>query len=750
MRKRGLLSLPFLFILLVLIVPVIAQQRLIKKIVIIGSERISKEMILHEIRSKEGEPLSTKRVREDVKAIYLLGYFRDVQVDVSETDEGVVLTFVVIEKPLIENVIVSGNKKLSSKDIEEVIEVKRDAILDLDKVRSSVNEIKKLYTSKRYYGSEVGYRVELIEANKAVVYFEITEGVKGYIKDIRFVGNKAFGRRKLKKVMQTKEKGLFWWLTKSGTLEMDILELDRNRIKSFYHDNGYVTVKVNEPEITLRKDKKSILITIQIDEGDQYTLGSLDIEGDILTTKEELLKGLKSRIGKVYRSSVVHKDLLWLSDQYADEGFAYVDVSPLSRLDRKKRLVDLLFKIEKGVKVNINRIEIKGNTKTRDKVIRRELKIAEGDIYSSTLLRKSRQRVKNTGYFKEVDFATSPTEKRELIDLDIRVEELETGALKFGTGYSSVYGVLGTVSLSQKNLFGLGYKAYGKVTIGEEIQDFSMGFTDPRVLDTQISAGFDVFNETFEYSTYDARIRGGDFKIGREITDNIRADITYLFERVKIFNVDENASSYITSQEGTTDTSKVTLALTRNTIDDIFNPRKGSEISVSGTIAGIGGDNFFYKARSRASWFHPIIGDLVLNLKGNVGIVRGYNGKEVPLPDKFFVGGIRTLRGFEYGFAGPIDENYEPIGALNMVSLSTELIYPLSKAIGLKVALFYDVGKGFDDWDEITPLRHAAGVGIRWYSPLGPIRIDWGYNLDRMSERGEKASVWEFSVGMMY
>jgi outer membrane protein insertion porin family len=749
-RKRGFLSLPFLFILLILVVPVIAQQRLIKKIVIIGSERISREMILHEIKSKVGEPLSLKKVHEDVKAIYLLGYFRDVQVDVSETDEGVVLTFVVIEKPLIENVIISGNKKLSSKDIEEVIEVKRDAILDLGKVRSSVNEIKKLYTTKGYYGNEVEYRVELIEANKAVVHFDITEGVKGYIKDIRFVGNKAFGKRKLKKSMQTKEKGLFWWLTKSGTLEMDALELDRNRIKSFYLDNGYVTVKVNEPEISLSKDKKSIIITIRIDEGDQYTLGSLDIVGDILTSKEELLKGLNSRIGKIYRSSVVQKDLLWLSDQYADKGFAYVDVVPLSRLDRDKRLVDLIFKIEKGVTVHINRIEIKGNTKTRDKVIRRELKIAEGDIYSSTLLRKSRQRVKKTGYFKEVDFATSPTEKREVIDLDIRVEEVETGALKFGAGYSSMYGVVGTVSLSQRNLFGLGYKAYGKVTMGEKIQDYSIGFTDPRVLDTQISAGFDVFNETFEYSTYDARRTGGDFRIGREITDNIRADLTYLYERVKVFNVDENASSFIKSQQGTTDTSEITLALTRNTIDDIFNPRKGSEISVSGSIAGIGGDNFFYKAWSRASWFHPIIGDLVLNLKGNFGIARGYNGKEVPLTDKFFVGGIRTLRGFEYGFAGPVDENHEPIGALNMVVFSTEFTYPLSKALGLKVALFYDVGKGFDDWDEITPLRHAVGAGIRWYSPLGPIRIDWGYNLDRKPERGEKASVWDFTVGMVY
>ncbi|RLB07011.1 MAG: outer membrane protein assembly factor BamA [Deltaproteobacteria bacterium] len=750
MRKRGFLSLPFLSLLLVLVAVGFAQQRLIRKIVILGNERISKEMILHEIKSKVEGPFSKDRVREDVKAIYRLGYFRDVQVDVSETKEGVILTFVVIEKPLIEDVVISGNLKLDRESIEEVIEVKRDSILDMGKVRSSAKEIKKLYTSKGYYGSEVDYRVEFIKGNKAVVYFEISEGVKGYIKKIKFVGNKAFSSRRLKRIMKTREKGWFWWLTKSGRLEMDVLEVDINRIKGFYLDHGYVMVKVSEPEITLSKDRKSIIITIKIEEGDQYRLGSLDIRGDILTTKEELLKGLKSRVGKLYRSSLVHKDLLWLSDRYADEGYAYVDISPMTRIEHEKRLVHLVFKIQKGVKVYIGRIEIKGNTKTRDKVIRRELKVAEGDLYSSTLLRKSRQRVKRTGYFKEVDFATTPTEKREIIDLDIRVEEAEQGALQFGAGYSSLYGVVGTVSLSHRNLFGFGYKAYAKATVGEDIMDFSLGFTDPRFLDTQFSVGFDAFNETYDYTTYDSRKTGGDLKIGREITDNIRADLAYLYERVKIYNIEEEASDYIKSQLGTTTTSKVTLTVTRNTINDIFNPSRGSEIWVSGSIAGLGGDNYFYKAASGISWFHPIVGDLVLNLRGSIGIVRGYNGREVPLVEKLYVGGIRTLRGFEYGMAGPVDEENEPIGALNMLTFSSELIYPLSKALGLKIAIFYDVGKGFDHWDEITPLRHAVGVGIRWYSPLGPIRIDWGYNLDRKPERGEKVSVWDFSMGMMY
>jgi outer membrane protein insertion porin family len=745
----------FLFFVLVTSVALgIAQEGVIKEIVVFGNERVDEAIILKEIKSKVGEPFSREMVSEDVKAVYRLGYFRDVQVDVAETRGEVILTFAVIEKPFVADIIISGNLKLSREDIEEVIEVKRDAVLEMEKVRSSVKEIQKLYTSKRYFGSEVDYGVELQTGNRAIVYFDIVEGVKGYLTKIRFEGNKVFGARKLRSVMQTKEKGWFWWLTKTGRLETDVLEVDASRIRSLYHDHGYVAVIVSEPEIALSKNKKSIQITISIEEGDQYQLGSLDIKGDILTTKEELLKGLKSKVGKVYRSSVVQKDLLWLTDQYTDEGYAYADVSPLTMLDHEQKLVHLTYEIEQGVKAYIGRIEIAGNIKTRDKVIRRELKIAEGDLYSSTRLRKSRERVMRTGYFTEVDFAASPTEKKEYIDLDITVDEAKTGRLAFGAGYSNVSGVVGTVALSHGNLFGRGYKVYARAEVGEEVTDVSVGFTDPRFLDTPFSVGFAVYNETWEYNTYDYHVVGGNIRLGREITDTIRADLAYVLERVRIYDIEPYASPYIWEQEGTTITSKAAFTLTRNTIDDPYFPRKGSHIWVTGTIAGLGGDNYFYSAESGVSWFHPIVGDLVLNLRGNIGIIRGYNNKKVPLAEKFYVGG-KNLRGFEYGMAGPMDENEEPIGALNMVTLQTELIYPLSKAIGLRAAVFYDVGKGWggeepwdNSFDSFVPLQQAVGVGIRWYSPFGPIRIDWGYNLNPI--RGQKSNAWDFSMGTTF
>ena len=750
----------------------VAPEGVIKELVVFGNERVKEAVILKEIKSKVGEPFSSETVREDVKAIYRLGYFRDVQVDVAKTTGGVILTFVVIEKPFVENIVISGNLKLSREDIEKVITIKRDDVLEMDKLKSSVEEIKKLYTSKRYFGSEVDYGVELQEGNKAIVYFDIVEGAKGYLTKISFKGNTVFGGRKLRSVMQTKEKGWIWFLTKSGTLDTDVLEVDRNRIRSLYHDHGYVTVQVGEPEITLSKNKKSIQITISIQEGDQYRLGSLDVTGDILTTKEDLLKGLKSKVDKVYRSSLVQKDVLWLTDLYGDEGYAYVDVSPLTMLDNEQRLVHLTYKIEKGVVVTIGRIDIMGNTKTRDKVIRRELKIAEGDRYSSTRLRKSRERVMRTGYFKEVDLAATPTEKRNLLDFDIRVEETEMGRLEFGGGYGNVTGAVGSVAVSHGNLFGYGYKAHIRAEVGEKILNFDTGFTDPRFLDTPYSLGFDAYHETDDYSTYDAEVTGGDIKVGREITDTIRADLAYLYEQVRIYNIDWGyvPGDYIYDQaaRGTTTTGKAILTLTRNTIDNIYNPTRGSNIWVSGAFAGLGGDNYFYGVKSGASWFHPIVGDLVVHLNATAGMVRAYRdnnkGYGVPLHEKLYVGGINTMRGFDHGMAGPIEYNLytgevEVIGALNMVSLQTELLYPLSKAIGLRVAAFYDVGKGWGTDDNkphpsidenIWPVRHAVGVGIRWYSPFGPIRVDWGYNLFPVSWRNEKASVWDFSMGAMF
>lgn len=727
-------------------------QTPIKEIRIVGNQRVEKEVILSAIRSKEGEPLSKERLSEDVKAVFGLGYFRDVRADVQETPEGAIVTFVVLEKPRIKDVAISGHQRVKREEIEAVLKVKKDEFFEPRAWEDSLEAVRQLYASKGYYTAQVSGEAEELEGNEVILYLDILEGPKGWITEIRFEGNEVFSDGRLKRVMRTKEKNWLSWLTKAGTMNREILEVDLARIRYFYHDHGYLDVEVSEPEIRVSRDGRSLSVIVRIEEGRQYRVGSVEIAGDLIAPKEEILREVKleTKPGKVYRASQVERDREKLVGSYADKGYAFCEVSPLTSRDPQKGLVHLRFQVDKGPKVRLGRITVRGNTKTVDKVIRRDIRLAEGDVYKASEIRKALRKLRKLGIFKEVDISTVPTAQEDVLDLEVRVEEMPTGALQFGGGYSSLHGVVGMVSLSERNLFGRAIRAYIRATLGGEMNEFALGASDPRFLDTQYSLGFDLYNETYEYSTYDYQVTGGDVAVGKELTDELNADLVYRYDRQKVFHITEDASEYIKSYAGVTRISKVTLSLNYWTLDDFYIPTKGWDNTLSVTNAGgpIGGDVDFIKATLSVSYFRPVWRDLVFNLRGKVGMIEEYGGGRIPLGERFYVGGLRTLRGFEYGMAGPVDENGEPLGALKMFVLNFEFLYPLSKELGLRAAVFYDVGKGFDHWGDITPLRHAVGAGIRWYSPVGPIRIDWGYNLDR--RRGEKASVWDFAVGIMY
>jgi outer membrane protein insertion porin family len=359
--------------------------------------------------------------------------------------------------------------------------------------------------------------------------------------------------------------------------------------------------------------------------------------------------------------------------------------------------------------------------------------------------------LKRTGYFKEADFTTSRGSTDEKINLDIKVEEAPTGALSFGVGYSGIEGVIGTASISDRNLFGMGYHSVLKFQLGSESNNLRASFTDPYFLGSTYSAGIDLYHESWEvFDTYSYKIVGGDLRVGKELTENIRADVMYKLENVDVFNVTFLASPFIKEQEGKSTTSALSVAFSMDTRDDFFAPTRGSRHSVFLQNAGgiLGGDNYFVKIACETSWFFPLPLNMVLNLRGKFGIIQPYGGKETPINEKFFVGGIQTLRGFEYGMAGPVDIRGEPLGSEKMVVFNSEVLFYLSREIGLRGAIFWDIGKGFDKWSRITPLKTGVGVGIRWFSPLGPIVIDLGFN--PIPVREEKGSVWDFTVGTVF
>ena len=742
-----------MLILLILFLPLgicVGGEDVVSKITVLGNVKVEEGVIRGAMKSREGGPLSPEQIREDLRSIFGLGFFTDVQVDIKSTPKGKEVILIVAEKPFVKEILITGNEKVKLEDIKEKVTLIPRSILNLEKVKENSEQIRKLYFSKGYYGVNVEYKIDYLEANEAAVTFRIAEGPKGHIKKLVFKGNQKIKSSDLRKVMATKQWNIFSLLTKTGTLDEDALKNDIQILNAYYIDHGYLDAKISEPKIDL-SDPKRIRIEIEIEEGPQYRLGTIDFKGDVLTTKEELFKDLRLKRNDIYSNSAVREQIRSFTEKFANEGYAYVEINPETNIDSKNLLVHLTFEMDKKKRVSFEKIQVTGNTKTRDKVIRRELEVEEGEIYSVTDLNESRDRLRRTGYLKEVGFTTSRGSTDEKINLDIKVEEAPTGALSFGVGYSSIEKVVGSVSLSEQNLFGMGYQGLLRFQLGTESNNFKASFTDPYFLGYPYSAGFDLYHEQVGYfDTYSYKVLGGDLRLGKKLTKRIRLDSMYKLENVNVYDVTEDASSSIKEQEGKKTTSGLSFTLSMDTRDDFYVPTRGARHSLFLQNAGgiLGGDNYFVKGLLETSWFFPLPLNMVLNLRGKFGIIEPYGGKETPIYEKFFIGGLYTVRGFEYGKAGPIDINEDPLGAEKMVVFSSELIFPLSREIGLRGAIFWDIGKGFDKWSDITPLRTGAGAGIRWFSPMGPIHIDFGYNLS--PKKGEKRTVFDFTMGTVF
>ena len=770
-------------------------EETIFKITILGNAKVEEGAIRGAVKSREGGPFSVEKVREDLRSIFDLGYFTDVQVDIKSTPQGKEVIFIVVEKPSIKRIAVTGNQKVKYDDIKEKMSLKERTILNLEKVKDDSEQIRKLYFSKGYYGVKVEHKVDYLETNEAVVTFTISEGPKGHIQKIVFKGNNRIKSSQLKKLMTTSQWNILSIITKSGTLDEDVLKNDLQLLNAYYIDQGYLEAKISGPKLDLSNPKK-IGIEIEVVEGPQYRVGNIDFKGDLLTTKEALFKTIRLKRGAVFSNSAIRRDINALTEKFANQGYAYVEVNPETSVDKKNLIVDLTYEIDKKKAVSYEKIQIVGNTKTRDKVIRREIQVAEGELYSASAMNRSRDRIRRTGYFKEVDFTTSRGSTEEKINLDIKVEEAPTGAISFGVGYSSVEKVVGTVSVSDRNLFGLGYHGVLKASLGELTQDFRLGLTDPYFLGYPFSAGIDIYHENVEiFSTYSFTVTGGALRFGKELTDKLRIDMVYKLENTNVYNVALTASEAIQEQRGKTTTSALSIAPSIDTRDDYYNPRNGSRSAIFIQNAGgpLGGDNCFVKVVADTSWYFPMPFNTTLNLRGRAGAIFPYGGKvgvtvyqaqrdpitnattfvpirfqkdRVPIYEQFFVGGAQSIRGFEYGLAGPVDQNNDPVGANYMLIFNSELIFPLAREIGLRGALFFDIGKAWGvsqpsyginvQTGQVVPatpvitkgIKFGVGPGIRWHSPFGPINIDIGFNLN--PKKGEKSHVIDFNAGTVY
>jgi outer membrane protein insertion porin family len=550
-----------------------------------GNRKIEAEAIRMVLKSKRGGLYSEADMADDVRAIYRMGHFQDITAEVADTPEGKVITYTLQERALISEIVIKGNKKISKGDIEGVLTFKTRQILNPEKVRADIERIKGLYHSKGYYNAEITDQVEK-EGDKDVrVVYNIVEGDRLYISKISFEGNRAFRDKELKNIMKTSEKSLLSFFTDSGVLKEDELKQDIGKLHAFYLNNGFINAQVGEAHVTY--DQKGIYLKIRVTEGKQFKIGKIDIAGDPLKIpKDKLLKNLNIIKKDYFDREAVMKDIEYLTQAGSDEGYAYTEVTPQTRAQDAEQTVDITYQISKGYQVYFNRISISGNSKTRDKVIRRQLAITEGDLYSSSNLKKSYQDLNRLRYFEEIDFQTEKGIKPNLTDINIRVKEKPTGLFSVGAGYSALDGALLSAQISQQNLFGRGQILSLKAYLGERSTQYEISLTEPWLFDIPLWSKFDIWNYSREFDTYNLSSTGGGATLGYPVWEYVTAYLGYRLSSDNVKDVQATASTYVKRQAGLTLTSSLTASLVRDTTNDNMFPSKGSKNSASVTYAG--------------------------------------------------------------------------------------------------------------------------------------------------------------------
>ncbi len=722
------------------------KRQKIVQVLIKGNNRIEKDAIRRVIKIKEGDLYNLKNISDALKDIYKMGYFDDIRVEAQNVAGGKTITFMITEKPTVRNILIKGNTWVFDEDkIKEVLTIRKGSILNTNTIQSDMRRIEELYKEKNFYNVKVSFNVYKRKDFQADIEYNIEEGKKLQIREITFVGNSAFSTSKLKGLMGTSEKGLFSWLTSSGDLNQENLSQDAAKLTAFYHNNGYVQARVGEPKIEFEED--GIVITIRIDEGSRFKVGKVSMAGDLIIPQEQMLERLKISEEEYYNRETLRLDVITLTDIYADEGYAYVDISPRIDEDTENLVVNITFDINKGKQVYFEEITISGNTKTRDKVIRRQLQVYEQELYGGRRLKRSVRNLYRLDFFEDIKVNTSKGSADDKMRLRIDVTEKNTGAFSVGAGAGNVENLFLTASISERNLFGRGQTLSLKGQLGTKTTRFTLSFTEPWLFDIPLSAGADIYNWKYSFNTYDKDSVGGKLRLGYPLIDYTRGYLSYNYDIADIKNVDKDAATSIKNDKGENIKSSIEARIKYDSRDQLFNPTRGSMHNVSYEFAGLGGTVGFNKVIAETGWYYPLFWQLIGVLHGKTGYVKQLTGKTLPDYEKFYMTGIDGLRGFERDDLSPRDKNGDEIGGNKFVQFNAEIRFPLVKQAGVYGVVFFDTGNIYSEDEDIklNRLRESAGGGIRWLSPMGPIRLEYGYILDP-KPRDHGVGSWEFSM----
>lgn len=729
------------------VVRVEPQLPLVNSIEVKGLKRVEEGAIKSKITQKVGDQLSNEKISEDIKNIFKMGYFDDVRTEIETLEGGIKVIYIVKEKPTVIRVEFQGNKELADDKLREKTTVTSGSIADTTLIQDNATKLQLFYEEEGYWLARIVPVINKVTENEVYLTYQIDEGEKVRVKNITIMGNKVFSAGKIKGVMKTSTWKIYSFITSSGYYKKETMNADLEAIKDLYFNNGYIKAVVSDPEIQLTPDKKGMNISLQVFEGEQYKISAVNLTGNKAFPEKELRRLISSAPGAVFSKEVLRKDISSVTDLYTQNGYALANVFPEISSDDAARQVALTYKVEEGDIFRVGRIEISGNTKTRDKVIRREVRMDEGDIFNSALLKRSYERINNLNFFDGLDVAPRPRLEEKTLDIDIKVKEKATGFLSIGGGYSSVDKLIGMVDITQGNLFGRGQYLKLRGELGGNSSFYELSFRDPWFMDKPISFTTDLYKTRRDYIDYSKKAIGFGFGFGKELSEYWGASVSYNIERATIYNVSDTASNIIRDQIGTKTTSSVTTTLARDSRDNFLDPMRGSRNSVAFTFAGLGGDNAFIKTLGDSAWFFPV-GSTTIALRGRLGYAKGIFNKTLPLYERFCVGGIYTVRGLGYCQAGPKDDQGELIGGTKELIFNAEYIFPIFSELKLKGVVFADAGNSYDAAEPIGALRYTAGGGFRWISPLGPIRVEWGYNIKK--KEGESSSKIEFTFGSFF
>lgn len=725
----------------------------------VGPQTVSKEAVLSNMRTKVGTRYSETTVEEDIRGLYVTGKVQNVRIFGTPSGSGVRVQVILATRALVTEIEIDGAKNLRASSVRKQVKFKIPGQSDAEKLEEGREAINDFYQRRGY--TDVKVDLQLVnneERGTARAVYTIVEGEKGAVRAIRFQGNKSFNERKLRKVMKTKAKTPLAFFDKSGRLDQAQLQQDLDSIREFYQNKGYIDIAI--PEVRQERFSGGLRLLIVINEGAQYHVRQLSFSGQEVTNEQKLRGILKMKEGAVYSPEALIADAKSMNDGYGAGGFVDVDIQPQGT-PAGPGLVDLHYTITEGERSFVERVNVVGNTRTKDKVIRREVLVLPGDVYNTVRVDVSKQRLQNLGYFEKVETFPEQTGIPTRRNLLVQVEEKRTGSLQFGAGYSTIDSIIGFVEFSQGNFdllnwpafTGAGQKFRARAQFGSQRQDYEISLTEPYFLNYRLSLGGELFyhGASFLSSLYDERDYGFSISTRLPLTAFSYTSLTYRLEEVEIFNVSASASSFIQIEAGTRLKSELTPSYVYDTRDNLFLTHRGHRFILTPHVAGgfLGGDVQTYGFNFQASQYFPLPLDNILLLNGEVAVIDGWGGSnDVPIFDRLFLGGSNDLRGFNYRDVGPRDPNGEPLGGRSLARFTIEDTFPIIPKV--RFAVFYDTGFVHSDaYDfDTAGLAGDVGIGLRLDLPVGPLRLDYGFPIK--GDQGPSSGKFNFSVGYQF